>query len=211
MTRPCRMCLCVLVCLFFVGLFIWGFLVVLWMVACFILVVVVLFAFLFGGVCVWAVCLFIFWEKQMPVLLWCCWKRYSHGHCMLDCPGYTSQHSLCIYICQKPLTWQCGPCFLCLGEACLFGTEMVPWVTTPLSRSRNSELYGKQGWCLNVLSVTVSGTIKALHQQCSAQSLGDIYPECSLLWSSSYSPLLWMNVWRMHLCSPGVSVGASSL
>ena len=101
----------------------------------------------------------------------CCWRRYSHGQCTFECPGYTLQMSVYIYICHKLVTWSCGPCFLHLGEAYVFGTEMVPWVTTSLSRSRNSELYGKQRLCLNVLSVIVSGAINALHQQCSAQSV----------------------------------------
>lgn len=57
---------------------------------------------------------------------------------------YIANISVCVHTCQKLVTWSCGPCFLPLGEAYIFGTEMVPWVTTSLSRSRNSKLYGKQ-------------------------------------------------------------------
>lgn len=53
------------------------------------------------------------------------------------------------------------PCFLHSGETCIFGTEMVPWVATSVSRSRNSKLYGKHRLSLSALSVIVWGITMA--------------------------------------------------
>lgn len=94
--------------------------------------------------CVWS--LLFFWK-------WQCYFDVEGAGRVSVCLRVLGIHRRCrcvfIYIYHKLVTWACEPCFLCLGDACLFSTEMVPWVTTSLSRRRNSKLHGKQRLFLN--------------------------------------------------------------